>query len=93
MNVSPQQIQAAAAAGVQLLSNKELPVPLGIAIGGQLSVLSSMLSAIASGEVILTSPPTPDQAAAGQKTPEEETPKPTLESVGGGKPGAPEEAN
>ena len=57
MNASPQQIAAAAAAGVELLSDKDLKVPLGIAIGGQLSVLHSMLNAVASGELVLVNPP------------------------------------
>jgi hypothetical protein len=82
MNATPQQIQAAATAGVELLSNKDLQVPLGIAIGGQLSVLLSLLSALASGELALVNPPTPDQQAAGKEDGDQ---KPNLKEVAGGK--------
>lgn len=83
MNATPQQIQAAASAGVALLSDKDLKVPLGITIGGQLSVLHSILSAVASGELIVTNPPTPDQQAAAGK--EDGDQKPNLKEVAGGK--------
>ncbi len=83
MNATPQQVQAAAAAGVDLLSDKELKVPLGIAIGGQLSVLHSILSAVKSGELILTNPSTPEQQAAASK--EDGDQKPNLKEVAGGK--------
>lgn len=69
MNASPQQIAAAAAAGVQLLSLKELNVPLGLAIGGQLSMLHSMLSAVASGELVMVNAPTPAQQPDGDGDP------------------------
>lgn len=62
MSASPQQIQAAAAAGVELLSDKDMKVPLGVAIGGQLAVLSGMLNAIAAGELVLQAPPAPEQS-------------------------------
>ena len=82
MNATPQQIQAAASAGVALLSDKDLKVPLGITIGGQLSVLHSILSAVASGELIVTNPPTPEQQAAGKEDGDQ---KPNLKEVAGGK--------
>jgi hypothetical protein len=83
MNASPQQIAAAAAAGVELLSDKDLKVPLGIAIGGQLSVLHSMLNAVASGELVLVNPPEQQQAAGK----EDGDGKPNLKEVAGGKQG------
>lgn len=81
MNATPQQIRAAAAAGVELLSNKDLPVPLGIAIGGQLSVLHSMLNAVANGELVLVNPP--EQQAVPSKEDGEQ--KPNLKEIAGGK--------
>lgn len=63
MSASPQQIQAAAAAGVELLSDKDLRVPLGVSMGGQLGILSGMLNAIAQGELVLMKPePAPSMA-------------------------------
>jgi hypothetical protein len=62
MNVTPQQIQMAASAGVQLLQVDDLPVPLIIAKGGALSILESFLGSIARGELILTEPPKPEEA-------------------------------
>lgn len=84
MNATPQQIASAAAAGVELLSDKDLKVPLGIAIGGQLSLLHSILSAVKAGELILTNPPTPDQQAAADNK-EDGDQKPNLKEVAGGK--------
>lgn len=60
MNVTPAQIQMAAAAGVQLLEIKDLPVPMVIAKSGALSILEGFLGSIARGELILTEPPKPD---------------------------------
>lgn len=54
--VSAQQVQMAAAAGVELLANKDLPVPLGVAKSGALGILEGMLTAIANGEVVLAQP-------------------------------------
>lgn len=49
VQISPQQIQAAAVAGAELLSDKELKVPLGAA--GALSMLQNLLAAVARGEL------------------------------------------
>lgn len=54
--VSAVQVQMAAAAGVELLSNKDLPVPLSVAKSGALGILEGMLQAIANGEVVLAQP-------------------------------------
>ena len=54
--VSAQQVQMAAAAGVQLLQNDDLPVPLGVSKSGALGILEGMLTAIANGEVVLAQP-------------------------------------
>jgi len=54
--VSAQQVQMAAAAGVELLANKDLPVPLSVAKTGALGILEGMLTAIANGEVVLAQP-------------------------------------
>ena len=61
MQATPQQIRESAAAGVELLSNKDLPVPLGITLGGQLGILQAMLTSIANGDLIVVHPPTPEQ--------------------------------
>jgi hypothetical protein len=58
--VSAQQVQMAAAAGVKLLQVEDLPVPLSVAKSGALGVLDGMLQAIANGEVILAQPPVPE---------------------------------
>ncbi len=79
MNASSQQIAAAAAAGVQLLSLKDLNVPLGLAIGGQLSMLHSMLSAVAAGELVMVNAPTPAKQPDGEGDP------PGLSRIEGGK--------
>lgn len=51
--VSPVQVQMAAAAGVKLLQIDDLPVPMSIAKSGALNVLEGMLQALASGELVL----------------------------------------
>lgn len=83
MNATPQQIANAAAAGVELLSLKTLDVPLGLAIGGQLSMLHSMLSAVASGELVMVNAPPPEQ----QKVPagDGDGDPPGLSRIEGGK--------
>jgi len=58
--VSAQQVQMAAAAGVKLLQVEDLPVPLSVAKSGSLGILDGMLQAIANGEVILAQPPEPE---------------------------------
>ena len=70
------QIQMAASAGVKLLQQDDLMVPLSVSKSGALSILESMLQALASGEVVLAQPaeqgvqlpaaggPTPEVAAA-----------------------------
>lgn len=54
--VSPVQIQMAAAAGQRLLQEKDLPVPLEIAKSGALGMLEGVLGAIARGELIVQAP-------------------------------------
>ena len=58
--VTPAQVALAAAAGVKLLQVEDLPVPLSIAKTGALGILESMLTALASGEVVLANPQAPD---------------------------------
>jgi len=74
MNASPQQIQAAASAGVALLSSKDLLVPVNLALGGQLGTLQALLSSIANGDLIVVPMP--------QSTKREE---PNLTPITGGK--------
>lgn len=61
MNVSPQQVQMAASAGVQLLQVDDLAVPLVISKNGALQVLEGLLGAIARGELVVS--PNPELAA------------------------------
>jgi len=83
--VNAVQIQAAAAAGVKLLSVDDLPVPLSVAKTGALGILEGMLQALASGEVVLTQPPQ-KKAAAPEKTedPPEKDSQPPKKSGNGG---------
>lgn len=55
--ITPVQIQMAAAAGVKLLQVDDLPVPLVVAKTGALGILEGMLQALANGEVVLSQPP------------------------------------
>ena len=71
MKIGPQQIQAAAAAGAELLSDKGLKVPLGSA--PQLSLLQGLLGAVARGELVLVGA---DAAAKLKATPMPEIPTP-----------------
>ncbi len=66
--VSPVQIQMAAAAGVKLLQIDDLPVPMSIAKSGALNILEGMLQALAQGEVTLA-PPQPQNIAGAGKVP------------------------
>ena len=51
--VTPVQIQMAAAAGVKLLQQDDLMVPLQVAKSGALSVLEGVLTGLANGDVVL----------------------------------------
>lgn len=59
VNLSPQQVQAAAQAGLGLLSDPELRVSVTLAVSGHLNYLSVILQGIAAGTVILANPPRP----------------------------------
>jgi len=67
--VTPVQVQMAAAAGVKLLQQEELLVPMSIAKSGALSVLEGMLNALANGEVVLANPVPPENIGEGIPTP------------------------
>jgi hypothetical protein len=67
--VSAVQIQMAAAAGVKLLQQDDLLVPLSVAKSGALSVLEGMLQALASGEVVLANPVQPENITGGPEVP------------------------
>ncbi len=66
--VSPVQVQMAAAAGVKLLKIDDLPVPMSIAKSGALNILEGMLQALASGELVL-GPPQPQNIGVGDAKP------------------------
>ena len=67
--VSAVQIQMAAAAGVKLLQQDDLLVPLAVAKSGALSVLEGMLDALAKGEVVLANPEPVENITAGPGAP------------------------
>lgn len=75
--VTPVQIQMAAAAGVKLLQVDDLPVPLVVAKTGALGILEGMLQALANGEVVLSQPPAATAPPPGDPapTPTEDTPE------------------
>lgn len=70
--VTPVQIQMAASAGVELLSNKDLPVPMSLAKSGALAVLDGMLGAIARGDLVVV--PNPELQKAAVPVPDGPTP-------------------
>ena len=90
--ITPVQVQMAAAAGVKLLQQDDLMVPLSVAKSGALSILEGMLNALANGEVVLTNPPPPEnipQGAPGKpmapvETPPQEDPPPANDAEGSG---------
>ena len=67
--ISPAQIQMAAAAGVKLLQQDDLLVPLSVAKSGALSILEGMLSALANGEVVLANPTPAENIGGGPVDP------------------------
>ena len=54
--LSPQQIQASAQAGVQLIAEGRVNVPSDMAMNGTLGVLNAVLTSLAQGASILASP-------------------------------------
>ena len=80
VQIGPQQIKAAAAAGAELLADKDLKVPLASA--SQLNLLQGLLSAVVRGELVVVgaeeaakfqAPPTPDAPSSGDRV--EDPPK------------------
>lgn len=74
--VTPVQIQMAASAGVELLSNKDLQVPMSIAKTGALAVLDGMLGAIARGELVVMPNPEMQQNTVPAGSPDGSGPDP-----------------
>ena len=58
VRLSPQQIQAAAQAAVQLIREGRVNVPSDMAMNGTLGVLNGFLTSIAQGSVVLIDPKT-----------------------------------
>ena len=54
--VSAGQVQMAAAAGVKLLQQEDLMVPLSVSKSGALAILEGVLVGLANGEVVLANP-------------------------------------
>jgi hypothetical protein len=67
--VSAVQIQMAAAAGVKMLQQDDLMVPLSVSKSGALGVLEGLLQALANGEVVLAQPQPENLGAGGPKPP------------------------
>ena len=74
VQIGPQQIRAAAAAGAELLADKDLKVPLASA--AQLNLLQGLLSAVVRGELVVvgaeeaakfTTAPMPDSPPSGDQ--------------------------
>jgi len=51
MTASPEQIQQAAATGLQLLAQPDLKVPMNIAMSGNLILLQGLLQSLANGSL------------------------------------------
>jgi len=67
--VSAVQVQMAAAAGVKMLQQDDLMVPLSVSKSGALGVLEGMLQALANGEVVLANPQPAENIAGGDVAP------------------------
>ncbi len=67
--VSAVQIQMAAAAGVKMLQQDDLMVPLSVSKSGALGVLEGLLQALANVEVVLPQPQPENLGAGGPKPP------------------------
>lgn len=65
--VSAVQIQMAAAAGVKMLQQDDLMVPLSVSKSGALGVLEGLLQALANGEVVLAQPQPQNTGEGGPK--------------------------
>jgi hypothetical protein len=86
INLSHEQTQKAAAAGAQLLQTQgAVNVPGPMAVSGIIGALNSLLTAIASGQVLVVNAPT--KKAEGSETPPEGDgeKKPDLKTVDTGK--------
>ena len=63
MQISPDQVTMAAAAGLQILNDRDLKVPIQVAKNGSVGILESILIALNTGQVVLADPsqliPTP----------------------------------
>lgn len=55
-NVSPEQIQQAAATGLQLLAQPDLKVPMSMAMGDSLNILNGLLQSLANGSLVVGMP-------------------------------------
>lgn len=53
MNVSQEQIKLAAAAGLALLKDEDLKVPIHLAMNGVLGLLQLVLQGVVNGEVVV----------------------------------------
>ncbi len=93
IDLSPQQVMSAAAAGIQLLNTPgAVSVPGPMAVTDVVKVLNSLLTAIVNGQVVVVNPAQLAKPPEGDKTPPEgdgeqkdADQKPDLKSVGDGK--------
>ena len=70
-SLSPEQIQQAARAGVQVLNDPATRVPASLAMSGDLIILDSILKSLMTSQVILTNPPPVEISGAGNQDEEE----------------------
>lgn len=71
--LTPQQIQVACQAGVQLIAQGRLDCPSDMAMNGTLGVLNGVLTALAQGSAVMVAPQMIEELQANQKV----APKPT----------------
>ena len=81
MQFSQERIRAACKSGVEILTHKELVCPglAPMAVGGDLTVLVQMLTAISIGELQVANVPPPEPEGEQKEDP------PKLEGIEGGK--------
>jgi hypothetical protein len=63
-SINIEQVRGAAAAGLRLLDDKDMKVPMDIAINGSLGVLRMLLLGVANGQLVFTTPPSQDKQPA-----------------------------
>jgi hypothetical protein len=58
-SLTVEDVKGAAIAGIRLLNDKDLKVPMDLAIAGSLGHLRALLVAVANGQLVFVPPPEP----------------------------------